>query len=80
MPAKATLSRADLDASRLVTSIIGALRHGRRELERRVPAYRAGRPDDEDMFRSFFAQVDPEDVRALTGAVDWLLAAGVGSR
>lgn len=49
VPAKATLSRADLDASRLVTSIIGALRHGRRELERRVPAYRAGRPDDEDI-------------------------------
>ncbi len=27
-----------------------------------------------------FPAVDPEDVRALTGAVDWLLAAGVGSR
>ncbi|QUW18242.1 NERD domain-containing protein [Agrococcus sp. Marseille-Q4369] len=49
VPAKATLSRADLDASRLVTSIVGVLRHGRRELERRVPAYQAGRPDEQDI-------------------------------
>ena len=27
-----------------------------------------------------FPAVDPEDVRALTEAVDWLLSAGVGSR
>src|SRR5690606_13871772 len=49
VPAKATLSRADLDASRLVTSIVGVLRHGRRELERRVPGYQAGRPDEQDI-------------------------------
>lgn len=49
VPAKETLSRADLDASRLVTSIVGVLRHGRRELERRVPAYQAGRPDEQDI-------------------------------
>ena len=27
-----------------------------------------------------FPAVDPEDVRALTESVDWLLSAGVGSR
>ncbi|MCR8669770.1 nuclease-related domain-containing DEAD/DEAH box helicase [Agrococcus sp. HG114] len=49
VPANETLTRADLDASRLVTSIVGVLRHGRRELERRVPAYQPGRPDEQDV-------------------------------
>jgi hypothetical protein len=49
VPAKATLTRADLDPSRLVTSIVGVLRHGRSEIERRVPAFGADRPDAQDV-------------------------------
>ena len=49
VPAKGTLTRADLDASRLVTSIVGVLRHGRSEIERRVPAFAKDRPDAQDV-------------------------------
>lgn len=49
VPAKATLTRADLDASRLITSIVGVLRHGRSELERREVRYLADRPDEQDI-------------------------------
>ncbi|MGC5076158.1 NERD domain-containing protein [Agrococcus sp. DT81.2] len=49
VPADATLTRADLDPSRLVTSIVRILRHGARELERRVPPFDTGRPDEQDI-------------------------------
>lgn len=49
VPQSATLTRADLDPSRLVNSLVGILRHGTRELERRVPPYAADRPDEQDI-------------------------------
>ena len=49
VPADSTLTRADLDPSRLVTSIVRILRHGARELERRVRPFDTGRPDEQDI-------------------------------
>lgn len=66
VPAKATLTRADLDPSRLATSIVGVLRHGARELERRVPPFDGDRPDEQDI---------QEAREALVPAVSWRLEA-----
>ncbi|GAA1424368.1 nuclease-related domain-containing DEAD/DEAH box helicase [Agrococcus citreus] len=66
VPANATLTRADLDPSRLVTSIVRVLRHGARELERRLPPFASDRPDEQDI----------ADARAaLVPAVSWRLEA-----
>jgi hypothetical protein len=67
VPAHATLTRADLDASRLVTSIVAVLRHGARELERRpIRPFLAGSPDEQDI---------REARDALVPAVRWDLEA-----
>ncbi|MGM1030470.1 MAG: NERD domain-containing protein [Actinomycetota bacterium] len=66
VPANATLTRADLDASRLITSITRILRHGARELERRVRPFDSDRPDEQDI---------REAREALVPAVSWKIEA-----
>lgn len=49
VPAKGTLTRADLSPDRMVDRIVAVLRHGRIELERHMPRFAPDRPDADDI-------------------------------
>ncbi|GEK81362.1 hypothetical protein ABA31_27130 [Agrococcus baldri] len=61
VPEQSTLTRADLDPSRLVQSIIGSLRHGRSELDRRQVRFIDGRPDAQDVDEARGLLMPPAD-------------------